>query len=422
MLGRRKESTESNPRSTHLLRLLMLTVLFGGVSILAQTFPASAADPPTVTSVSPSSGGLAGGANVIVKGTDFTGATAVKFGTVDATSFAVISSTQLVAQVPASSAAESKLIEVTTSDGANTTGANYKYVAPTIKSLSPDFADPDTASVVVISGTGLLGTAATDVKFGSTNVATAIWVISDSQIIVKSPINDTAPDPDIVVANGVEDVTVTRNSVASATSDKSKFLFTPGLPTITHLGASGSEVTGTDGNAVGTLMTITGTRLWGVDKISFGSAKVTASADIVIASDGNTLTVKVPSRSSGPVDVVVENAAGESLVDLKTRFSYYSSVAPKINSIYYTVFDKAASGGGGTFTVAGSGFTGLGTSQVTVKCTADITPTSVLATSDTLLVVVIPGNADTAETCDLKIDNPIDNTKTVTKTDALRYV
>ncbi len=419
-MGRkRRTSTKRVPKLRRVRVVFAFLTLLVGLLVVGQASPASA-EAPTVTSITPSGGGLAGGEIVTIKGTDFTGATAVKFDTVDATSFAVISSTRIVAEVPAASAAATAAITVTNADGTNTGGASYKYGAPEIKSVSPGFADPDASSVVVITGSGFTGATAADVLFG-TNAALQVWVTSDTQIIATSPINDSTASPAVVVANGVTDVTVTRNSVASTTNDDSKFLFTAGLPTITNLGDTTTEVTGTDGAATGSLMTITGTRLWGVSQVTFDSAKVTNADDIVVASDGNSMTVKVPTRSSGPVDVVVTNAAGDSITNLKTKFNYYSSTAPKITSVSRSVFDKSATTGGGTFLVAGSGFTGVDKDDITVKCASDITPTSATAVSDTSLIVTVVGSG-VAESCGLEIANPIDSTLTVTEADSVRYI
>ncbi|MGW7018100.1 IPT/TIG domain-containing protein [Streptomyces decoyicus] len=53
---------------------------------------------PVITSVAPSSGG--GGATVAISGTGFTDATDVQFGSVPATSWSVVSDTQIVAVAP----------------------------------------------------------------------------------------------------------------------------------------------------------------------------------------------------------------------------------------------------------------------------------------------------------------------------------
>ena len=414
MLRRPEDLSQPAHKHRRVHKILALMTLIAG-GLLATLAPPASATIPTVSSVSPSKGSLAGGENVLIKGTGFTGTTGVNFGTVAATSHAIISDTQIVATVPAGTAGD-VLVEVTNATGPNTTGGKYKYVGPEVKSISPAWADPSAASVHVITGNGFTGAVAADVKFGAT-AATSIWVLSDTQIIATSP--TTGP------TNGEVDLTVTQNSVASDATDKSKFLFTPGAPTITLLGVSGTEVGGTDDAAIGSTMTITGTQLWGVKQVNFGSAKVTDSADITIASDGLTLTVVIPTKSNGPADVTVTNAAGTSVTGLKTRYNYYATTAPKITSVSHDVFDKTAATGGGTFLVAGSGFTGVGITEVDIICGANtLTPTKVTAVSNSSLIVTTLGNTgDAAATCDLKIDNPVDPTNlTTTKTAAIRFV
>jgi IPT/TIG domain/Regulator of chromosome condensation (RCC1) repeat len=56
---------------------------------------------PTITQLQPKRGSAAGGTKVTITGTGFTGATAVKFGSVDATSFTVNSSKSITARSPA---------------------------------------------------------------------------------------------------------------------------------------------------------------------------------------------------------------------------------------------------------------------------------------------------------------------------------
>lgn len=76
--------------------------------------PASAGAAPTVTAASPA--GAATAATVTITGTGFTGATAAKFGSTNATSFNVVSSTSITAVVP-SGASGSAAITVTTGYG-----------------------------------------------------------------------------------------------------------------------------------------------------------------------------------------------------------------------------------------------------------------------------------------------------------------
>ncbi len=65
---------------------------------------------PAVTTLSPTTGPVAGGTSVTITGTAFTGATAVKFGSTAATSFTVNSATAITAKAPAGS---SGMVEVT---------------------------------------------------------------------------------------------------------------------------------------------------------------------------------------------------------------------------------------------------------------------------------------------------------------------
>jgi hypothetical protein len=77
---------------------------------------------PTVTGVSPTSGPLAGGTSVKIAGTSFTGATAVKFGSTNATSFKVNSATSITATLPPEGAATVD-ITVTTENGTSAPSA-----------------------------------------------------------------------------------------------------------------------------------------------------------------------------------------------------------------------------------------------------------------------------------------------------------
>jgi hypothetical protein len=78
------------------------------VTTLAGTSPTSPADrftygpgaAPTVTGINPDRGSVAGGTNVTVTGTGFTGATGVNFGEVAAQNPAVTSDTQLTVTSP----------------------------------------------------------------------------------------------------------------------------------------------------------------------------------------------------------------------------------------------------------------------------------------------------------------------------------
>ncbi len=93
---------------------------------------------PAVTSISPTSGFTPGGTVVTVTGTAFTGTTAVKFGTNNATGFTVNSDMEITAVSPAGSVGTVD-VRVITPGGTNTTSANdqFTYVLqPAISSVT----------------------------------------------------------------------------------------------------------------------------------------------------------------------------------------------------------------------------------------------------------------------------------------------
>jgi IPT/TIG domain len=88
----------------------------------------SAAAPPTVTSIEPTSGPIAGGTTVKIKGAGFVAPATVKIGS-SATSVEVVSETEITAKTAANPAGEQEVI-VTDAGGSSTGGPKYTYVAP----------------------------------------------------------------------------------------------------------------------------------------------------------------------------------------------------------------------------------------------------------------------------------------------------
>jgi hypothetical protein len=86
---------------------------------------------PAITSITPASGSIAGGTVVKVTGTDFTAASAVKFGDTPAASYAVISETEMIATAPETTKAGRVDITVTTVAGTSLTssGGRFNYTA-----------------------------------------------------------------------------------------------------------------------------------------------------------------------------------------------------------------------------------------------------------------------------------------------------
>lgn len=141
---------------------------------------------PTITAVSPHSGPVVGGSSVVITGTGFTGATAIKFGTTNATSFVVNSAVSITAVVPAHTAALVD-ITVTTPGGTSTTSSADQFTfstIPYVTIVSPNNGVVSGGTSVAISGFQFTGS--TVVLFGTTPAASFI-VNSDVSISATSP-------------------------------------------------------------------------------------------------------------------------------------------------------------------------------------------------------------------------------------------
>ncbi len=156
---------------------------------------------PTVTSVTPTHGGAAGGTSVVITGTGFTAVTAVNFGTVAAASFTIDSDTQITAVTAAGAAG---IVDVAVTNWVSKTSAatsadQYTMEGISISSFTPGTGTTSGGTSVTISGIGF--SAVTVVNFGGTNGFNEPFVLpgisftadSDTQITAITP---AAPVPD----------------------------------------------------------------------------------------------------------------------------------------------------------------------------------------------------------------------------------
>jgi hypothetical protein len=203
--------------------------------------------PPTVTGLNPTSGTEAGGTPVTISGTNFTGATAVDFGTAAATNLDVVNAQTITADSPAGTGTVD--VTVTTPSGTSATSSADQFTytaatAPTVTALSPTTGTEAGGTPVTITGTGFTG--ATAVDFG-TLPATNLVVVNDTSITADSP-----------AGTGTVDVTVVTPLGTSATSSADQFTYTAATaPTITALSPTSGPTAG------GTPVTITGTGFMG---------------------------------------------------------------------------------------------------------------------------------------------------------------
>ncbi|WP_405156114.1 IPT/TIG domain-containing protein [Paenibacillus sp. FSL K6-0108] len=304
--------------------------------------------PPTISSVSPTSGPTTGGTTVTLTGTKFSGATAVMFGATEATSFTINSETSITATAPAGSAGT---VDVTVKrrSGTSTTSAadQYTYIAaPTIANVSPASGPTIGGTTVTLTGTNL--TDATAVMFGATE-ATSYTVNSATQITAIAPAGSA----------GTVDVTVTTPGGTSATSAADQYAY-HAAPTIASVSPASGPTTG------GTTVTLTGTNLTDATAVMFGATEATSYT----VNSATQITAIAPAGSAGTVDVTVTTPGGTSAISAAnqfTRFVVTYAISPLSDKVLNALTAGYASGTQETKTIT---LTRTGTGDLTSLATA----------------------------------------------------
>ena len=242
---------------------------------------------PSLSSLSPSQGPVAGGTTVTLTGTNLTGATAVRFNGAAAASFTVNSSTQITAVSPAH-AAGAAAVTVTTPGGTSNPDnpSSYFYYAavPSLTTIAPASGTTAGGTTVTLTGNDLLG--ATAVRFNGA-AAASFTVNSSTQITAVSPAH----------AAGAAAVTVT---TPGGTSTPLSYIYLA-APTLTSLAPAQGP---TD---AGTVITLTGSNLTTTTGVQFGSTP--ASFTVVSPTQ---ITAVAPDGAAGQVTVTATTLAGSS--------------------------------------------------------------------------------------------------------------
>ncbi|WP_229866621.1 IPT/TIG domain-containing protein [Streptomyces gelaticus] len=232
---------------------------------------------PVLGSVTPAQGPLSGGNSITLSGTGLTGTTSVHFGVGAASSFTVVSATQVTAVVPTGGPGPVP-VTVTTPGGTSTQAVFYYYLgAPVLSSVTPAAGQVGGGNSVTLTGTDLLQ--ATAVRFGPT-AATSYTISSATEIRAVAP-------PGAV---GTVPVTVT---TPGGTSNRVTYVYL-GAPVITGLTPDQGPSAG------GTTVTVTGTGLTYATAVLFGAVP----AAYTVVSDTH-LMVTAPPGATGSVAVRV---------------------------------------------------------------------------------------------------------------------
>jgi photosystem II stability/assembly factor-like uncharacterized protein len=301
--------------------------------------------PASITDFSPKYGTT--GTVVTIKGKNFTGATAVDFGSTPVTSFTVRGDTSVTAVVAASNS-DYKAITITTPYGKGRSIDAFRYVKPpTFDTFYPTEGGEGTK--VTIMGASV--SEASSVTIGGVPVSSKLPVDPDKIVVVVGP-----------GATGNIVVTTPYGTVSKGT-----FKFYP-LPVVIGV----SPVTGT----AGTEVTITGINFDSVLAVKFGGVlavsfkKVSSTIVKAVIGDGN----------SGPVSVTTLGGT-----DVGDNFAFISSRVPIITS-----FTPVSAPAGTIVNITGANFNPDSKSNTVYFGAVKAVVTKAAATS---LEVVVPVGA-----------------------------
>ena len=215
-----------------------------------------------------------------ITGGNFTGATAVDFGSTPATNVTVVTASKITATAPAGTGTVD--VTVTNSNGTSATSSADQFTyegKPTITDVSPASGTLGGGTTVTITGTNLAAQALVD--FGS--VAATIKSNTPTQIVVTSP-----------AGTGTVDIVVTDPGGTSTTSTADRFTYVAPPTVATAAKATPSPVTGlttslsvlgADVNGESTL-----TYTWAATTVPNGAAQPTYSANGTNSSKSSTAT------------------------------------------------------------------------------------------------------------------------------------
>ncbi len=339
-----------SPAGTGTQNVTVTVTLPGGETATSNGLPFLYVPAPTVTSVSPTSGPVAGGTDVTVTGTHFQPGAQVLFGPSDGSTnlsddstgrpVSVLSSTSILVTAPPGIVGATNVVVLNPDgqSGALKSGSagHYTYLgtAPSITSVSPATGLSLGGTAVTITGAGFL--AGAKVAFAasgelSPRTGTSVIVSADgTQITATTPAH----------AAGQVDVVVTNRGGGKATKTGAFTFSAAPAPDITTLSvASGTSLGGTQ-------LTISGTNFSAGTTVSFGGTAAASAA----ALNATTITARTPGHAAGAVDVTVTLADGQSDT-LPSAFTFNAAAPPTITSV------TPSTGKSGTeITIAGSGF------------------------------------------------------------------
>lgn len=360
---------------------------------------------PVVTSVSPANGSATGFNTVTISGSNFTGTTGVKFGTVAAVAFSVLSDSRITAVVPAGTSGAA--VRVTVEGRGNSSNAvNYTYKSSTcvagsylttkfgfnsstltkaqkrkIRETADEFVTLGCEQVNLVKYTGKRAGASATYKAYLTlqnKRANAVLDVLEKRLNTWSvPIVVTE------VKRASQKSQAKKTALDSLVKYRNVLLRVPAFTGIETLYPNVGSTAGT--TALGTTVVITGkgfTNIASTGAVRFGS---NPSTNYTVNATGTVITATVPSGLAGNTNVTVQTGvAGTSTAKLFSRQFTYQA-APTVASISTTAGSII---GGTTVPVTGTNF-----SNVTAVRFGNVNAISFVVNSSTSITAVTPSGS-----------------------------
>lgn len=257
---------------------------------------------PIISSASPLSGSTLGNTVVTIHGDRMSTVTAVAFGGVTASSFAVVNSTQITATTAAGGSDGASGLALTNAYGTTISSGGWTYFAPTTLSSANVSAGPVAGGTIV----GLTGTLMSDIlgiTVGTTSVA-SFTVNTSTQLSFTTAATGTA---------GLFDITA-YTAAATAVLSNAFYYYSP-------IGVSSLDVS-TGELAGGTTVVITGSGFSPATGVTFCGISATS---VVVNSDSQITAVTGTATTLGLGDVVVYSPYGSGT--LSNGFTYITNSA-----------------------------------------------------------------------------------------------
>ncbi|MGW3010143.1 Ig-like domain repeat protein [Streptomyces sp. NPDC001219] len=263
--------------------------------------PSTLAERNRFSGVFPDQGSYSGGTLVTIIGRNFTGATAVTFGSRRAASFTVLDANTIIAVTPSGNG--SVPVTVTTPGGTARVGSFFYIPWPSLTGIAPATGPVGGGNTVLLTGAGL--STALLVRFG--DAVAFPTALSDRQVSVTVP-----------PAAGPGTVPVQITTIGGVSN---RLLYTYAVvANVTGISPDTGPIAG------GTTVVLTGSGLARVSGVTIGGVPVRSFR----AYSDNLLVVVTPAGVPGPADIVVTTPGGS--VTLPNAFGYKAPSTMTVSS------------------------------------------------------------------------------------------